>query len=162
MALFFEPVTFDRSFYSMRRDLDRMLRELIDAASRGTPAGDAAADGDDPVEQAAASFSPRMDVVETDSEIVIKLDTPGVPKDNITVEVHDRVLTIAGEANVDGEKVDGTVHVRERYTGKFERQMALPPAADTDAIKAASVDGVLTVTVPKKAEVAEKRQIAVE
>ncbi|KAJ3374805.1 hypothetical protein GGF31_006703 [Allomyces arbusculus] len=162
MALFFQPITFDRSLYSMRRDFDRMLRELIDAASRGAPAADAAAESDDPVEQTAASFSPRMDVVETDSEIVIKLDTPGVPKENITVEVHDRVLTIAGEANIDGEKVDGTVHVRERYTGKFERQMALPPAADTDAIKAASVDGVLTVTVPKKAEVAEKRQIAVE
>ncbi|KNE69386.1 hypothetical protein AMAG_13751 [Allomyces macrogynus ATCC 38327] len=161
MALIFEPLTFDRSFYSMRRELDRMLRDLYEAASRGGAAGDAA-DGDDPVDQAAASFSPRMDVVETESEIVIKLDTPGVPKENITVEVHDRVLTIAGEANVDGEKVDGTVHVRERYAGKFERQMALPPAADTDAIKAASVDGVLTVTVPKKAEVAEKRQIAVE
>ncbi|KAJ3364513.1 hypothetical protein GGF32_001613 [Allomyces javanicus] len=88
MALFFEPVTFDRSFYSMRRGLDCMLRELIDAASRGTPAGDAATDGDDPVEQTAASFSPRMDVVESDSEIVIKLDTPSVPKENITVEVH--------------------------------------------------------------------------
>ncbi|KNE69375.1 hypothetical protein AMAG_13741 [Allomyces macrogynus ATCC 38327] len=104
----------------------------------------------------------QVKVVETDSEIVIKLDTPGVPKENITVEVHDRVLTIAGEANVDGEKVDGTVHVRERYAGKFERQMALPPAADTDAIKAASVDGILTVTVPKKVEVVEKLQIAVE
>ncbi len=87
----------------------------------------------------------------------IKADVPGFTKDQINVEVHDGVLTISAERREetkteDTDKEGVKWHRVERSSGSLRRQVKLPATANWDNITAASDNGVLTLTVAKKAE----------
>ncbi len=88
----------------------------------------------------------------------IKADVPGFTKDQINVEVHDGVLTISAEKSEekteDTDKEGVKWHRVERSSGSLRRQVKLPATADWDSISAASDNGVLTLTVAKKADAA--------
>ena len=86
----------------------------------------------------------------------IKADVPGFTKDQMSVEVHDGVVTISADRSEektsdDADKNGVKWHRVERSSGSLRRQVKLPATANLDAITAASADGVLTVTVAKKA-----------
>ncbi|KNE68864.1 hypothetical protein AMAG_13503 [Allomyces macrogynus ATCC 38327] len=150
-----DPFGMDRAFRAMQRDMNRMLSDFIDTANRGGTTSAVGMPG--VVGMGEMGFVPRIDVHETDKDIEVRCDLPGIPKDNVKVEANQGVLTISGESQAQGERREGTMHVRERYQGKFSRSVALPPAADLTNTKAAFHDGVLTVHVPKKAEAAGRR-----
>jgi len=103
------------------------------------------------------AFAPRVDIEETDKEIVVKADLPGVEAKDVEISVSDGVLTMKGEKKEEREEKKKNYHCVERYVGKFYREIALPPSADPDKIAATTNKGVITVTIPKKPEAQPKK-----
>jgi HSP20 family protein len=81
-------------------------------------------------------------------------------KEDIDVSLHNGSLSISGERKTHEEFKDGEVYRSERFTGRFQRTVALPTAVAADKIKAQYKDGILSVTLPK-AEEAKPKQIDV-
>jgi HSP20 family protein len=106
------------------------------------------------------TWTPRVDVHETDTEILIDAELPGIKKDDIKVEVKDNVLTISGERNLEKKSETETTKTIERHYGKFERSFGLPETVTTEKVNAKFKDGILTLTLPK-AEKAIPKQISV-
>ena len=107
------------------------------------------------------SFVPAADLYEDAQRLVLKLEVPGVKPADLDVRVENQVLTIKGQRSFAADEKEENFHRIERRFGSFTRRFTLPQTADPGAVHAASVDGVLTVTIAKKAE-AKPRQIVVE
>ena len=90
----------------------------------------------------------------------VRIEVPGLRREDIEVSLQDGSLTIAGERKVETIKEGTEVHRQERCYGKFSRVLTLPATVAADHVKAAYKDGILTVTLPK-AEEAKPRQINV-
>lgn len=105
------------------------------------------------------TWSPSVDVSETEAEIIFTAEFPGFEKDEIDISVNEGRLSISGERTFTEEK-DTKRHRVERWHGKFYRSFLLPKSADAEKISANLKNGVLTVTLPKKEE-AKPRQIPV-
>jgi len=131
----------DNPFISLQREIDR----LFDDFTRGFPSFPALGNG------GAASMLPTMDVAETDKEIEISAELPGLEEKDVQINVADGILTIRGEKKAEKEQKDKNYRLVERNYGSFERSMQLPDGVDVDAIKATIDKGVLKVTVPKPA-----------
>ncbi len=102
--------------------------------------------------------APETDVVETEREIRVVTEMPGLKRENIEIDVENNVLTIRGEKR--GERTEGEQgkwHLAERRWGTFARSFVLPRDVDAEAIQASFEDGVLTVTVPKSEKVRRRR-----
>ena len=108
-------------------------------------------------------FQPLADVKETDSEIVVRSDMPGVKKEDIKVQLENDVLTISAERKGEEKKEGETWHLRETWHGSYKRAFVVPEGIDPSEIKAGYENGVLTVTVPKpKKPEPKKMDIAIE
>ena len=105
------------------------------------------------------TWSPSVDVSETETEIIFTAELPGFEKDEIDISVNEGRLSISGERPFTEEK-DTKRHRVKRWYGKFYRSFLLPKSADAEKISANLKNGVLTVTLPKKEE-AKPRQIPV-
>jgi HSP20 family protein len=92
---------------------------------------------------------PRVDLYETDSELVAKVELPGVKKGDVEVEHEDQHLVIRGRTHTDEEVQEEGLYRRERYHGEFARVVHLPVEIDEENIKATFEDGVLEVRAPK-------------
>ena len=105
--------------------------------------------------------APETDVVETEREIRVQVEMPGLKRENIEVDVENNVLTIRGEKREERtEGQEGRYHLAERRWGTFARSFVLPRDVDADNIQASFEDGVLTVRIPKS-EKARRRKIDV-
>ena len=100
---------------------------------------------------------PTMDVAETDKEIEITAELPGLEEKDVQINVADNVLTIRGEKNAEKEQKDKNYRLIERNYGSFERSLELPDGVNADAIQASIDKGVLKVTVPKPAPAQSKK-----
>jgi HSP20 family protein len=107
-----------------------------------------------------SGWSPALDVFDDKDSLVVKVELPGLKKDEINLSLHDGVLTISGERKREVEKKAGETFRSERYFGKFQRSVTLPTAVDSTKVAAAYKDGVLTVELAKSEE-AKPKQIAV-
>ncbi len=96
-----------------------------------------------------SSWNPAVDVYESNGNIVLKAELPGVDKKDISVDVKGRILTLKGERSSDKEVKEDNYHRKERFYGKFQRAFTLPMEVDADKIKAEYKDGVLKVEVAK-------------
>jgi HSP20 family protein len=103
-----------------------------------------------------STWAPACDVLERENEIVIKAELPGLNKENVKVSVENNILTIYGERKVEEETKRENYHRMERSYGEFMRSFALPNYVDTAKIGAEFKDGVLNVTLPKRAEAKPK------
>lgn len=138
------PVGRERSlssqpFLSLQREIDR----LFDDFTRGFP-NFASVPGN-------GKLMPMTDVTETDKEIEITAELPGLEDKDVQINLADNVLTIRGEKKSEKEQKDKNYRMVERSYGAFERSIELPEGVNADAIKASISKGVLTVTVPKPA-----------
>lgn len=93
--------------------------------------------------------SPEMDVVETEDEILIVAELPGLRREDIEVSLQSNVLTIRDKAHSEQRGVEQKYHVVERRFGTFIHSFVLPRGVDADAISAHFIDGVLEVRVAK-------------
>ena len=102
----------------------------------------------------------RSNVSETDKEVCVTAELPGIDQKDIDVAVSGSRITIKGkkksEKEEKGEEDGREFHRMERTSGSFERSLTLPFEIDGDAVQADFKDGVLTVTIPKPAEMMEK------
>jgi len=102
-------------------------------------------------------WTPRVDVEETDKEIMVKVDLPGVDAKDVEVSVIGGTLVLKGEKKEEREEKGKSYHRTERFVGQFYREVALPPGTDPEKIEATSCKGVVKVTIPKKPEVQPKK-----
>jgi HSP20 family protein len=106
-------------------------------------------------------WTPACDVYETDKEIVVKAELPGLKKENVYVNLENNVLTIHGERKFEEETRKEDYHRVERAYGEFMRSFTLPAFVDIAKIGAEFKDGILMLTLPKR-EGAKPKQIEVK
>lgn len=103
---------------------------------------------------------PPVEVVETDKEYRFLVEVPGMEEKDLTIQVDNGVLTFSGEKRAPEYETADTVR-SERWYGKFTRSFSLPESADPERIEAHLKNGILTITVPKRAE-AQPRKVEVK
>ena len=106
-------------------------------------------------------WAPVVDIIEDESEYLIKVELPEVQKDDVKVTVENGTLTISGERKVEKEQKGRKFHRVERYFGRFERSFAVPDDTDSEHVKAEFKDGVLRIRLAKS-EKARPKQIEVK
>lgn len=94
-------------------------------------------------------WRPLCDVKETEKEIVVHAELPGVKKEDIHIELHNGFLTISGERKEEKKEEAEKYHRVERSYGKFARSVAVPEGVTEEQVKAKIDNGVLEVTLPK-------------
>jgi len=104
---------------------------------------------------------PPVDIKETENELIVKADVPGLEMKDIDVKLENGTLTLRGERKFEATKEEGGWHRVERSYGTFERVFTLPDSVNPEGVKADYKNGTLTITLPKK-ELAKPRQIKVE
>ena len=132
--------------FGLRREIDR----LFDDFTRGFPTFPSFGNGK-------AELLPSMDVTETDKQIEITAELPGLEEKDVQINVADNLLTIRGEKKAEKEEKDKDYRLIERSYGSFERTLELPDGVNADAIQASIAKGVLKVTVPKPAPAQSKK-----
>lgn len=152
------PTTVFDSLTGLRDEMNHLFDEFFSGVERRTPS---MFRGYEPAWLLGrrGEMSPAVDVSEDDKAITLTAELPGMKEEDVEVVLRDDMLTVKGEKKSAREENKENYHLTERRYGSFERTFRLPETADADKIKAAIDDGVLTVTVPKKAEAkkAEKK-----
>jgi HSP20 family protein len=93
---------------------------------------------------------PSVDISENKKGYTIRVEIPGVEKDDVKLTIEDDTLFITGEKRQEKEDNDGGYHCVERSYGTFQRMISLPADADQDKLEAKFRNGVLTITLPRK------------
>ena len=106
-------------------------------------------------------WSPDADVLEEGDNYVVKLELPGLTKDDVKISIDSTALTVRGEKKLEKEAREKNYHSIERSYGSFQRFFTLPSTVKTDMIDAAFKNGILTITLPK-AEESKSKQIDVK
>jgi HSP20 family protein len=108
-------------------------------------------------------LTPSMDVKETDKEITIEAELPGLDEEDVSLTIQNGVLTIEGEKKLEHEEDKEDYHVMERRYGSFQRSLRIPDTVNEDKIEARFDKGVLKVVLPKRPEAAsEQRKIEIK
>jgi HSP20 family protein len=109
----------------------------------------------------AGAWAPPVDIYETDNDVVIVAELPGIEEKDVDVQVRDNVLTIKGERKMEKSLKEESYHRVERTYGSFSRSFTLPTSVNQDKISATYTRGVLEIKMPK-AEQAEPQQIKIQ
>ena len=135
-------------FDRMRDEMDDMFRRTFGpvAEANGT-------DG--------FTWTPSVDVEETEKEILVKADLPGVDPKDVEITIRHGALFLRGEKKHEKEEKGKNFHRIERFGGTFFRSIPLPVGANESNVTATSCKGVVTVTIPKKPE-AQPKKITVQ
>ena len=135
-----EPI---RDLLSTQRGFDRLFREGFSPVF-------------DETEVSTRSWAPPVDIFETENDIVLKAELPGIDPKDVEVRVEDNTLYLKGERKYEKEVNDKNYHRVERSYGSFARSFSLPNSIDADKVKAEYKDGLLTLTMPKREEAKPK------
>ena len=136
-------------FNAFRREMDRLFESF--GREVGWPGA-----------ATSAAMAPSIDVSETESELKIEADLPGVDEKDLDLVISDNILTIKGEKKTETEEKKKDFHLVERSYGSFSRSLALPFAVDPNQAKATFKNGVLSISLPKPPEVkAKAKKIAI-
>ena len=129
-----------RGLARVQRDMDRVFDELL---GRQAMRWEGSEEG---------VRLPPVDVSETDDEIIVRAEMPGIEKDKIDIEVLPESLSISAEMSREQTEEKATHHYRERVWGRFERTLGLPAEVVSDEAKATFRDGVLEIRLQKSAK----------
>ncbi|MDD3802854.1 MAG: Hsp20/alpha crystallin family protein [bacterium] len=106
------------------------------------------------------AWAPVMDIVESDKDFTVKVELPGMKKEEIKINIENNILSIEGERKSESEEKGKTFHRIERSYGSFYRAVSLPKQIDEQKIKASFNDGLLTVVLPKS-DIAKTKAIEI-
>lgn len=136
-------------FVGIQRDINRLFDNFFRSGN--------------PVEEtiATAYFAPAVDIAEKENEYVVKVELPGVEKEDVKISVESNILTIRGEKKQEKEEKNKSFHRVERSYGSFQRSFTLPSTVKNDKIDALFNSGILTITMPKSEE-SKPKQIEVK
>ena len=107
-----------------------------------------------------AAWSPAVDIVETENDIVLRADLPGVDPKDVDIQVENGTLTLKGERKFESDVKEDDYRRVERVYGSFLRSFALPSTVDAEKVEAEYRNGVLELKLPKRPE-AKPKQIKV-
>ncbi len=119
---------------SLRESMDKLFEEFTTRRPRAA---------------APAVWPPAVEVFETEGDVVVRAELPGIDPKNVDIQVRDDTLTIKAEAKADHEDKGRNYYVRELRYGSFVRSLALPSGAQGDLAKASYKNGILEIRVPK-------------
>jgi HSP20 family protein len=135
---------------SLRTDMDRMFEGFLGGSRGGLPGLLRSGDFD--------MVSPSIDVRESDKEIRIEAELPGIDEKDVSVTLREGVLSIKGEKKSSREETKDEMHISERSYGSFQRSFRVPDTVDVEKVAANFDKGVLTVTMPKSAEAVQRER----
>ena|SRR5687768_3221516 len=128
--------------------LQERMNRLFEDAGRGYRGDEAAA---------TTTWSPAVDIFETETEIMVKAELPGIERKDIALNLDNNVLTLKGERKFEKETRQENYHRIERSYGVFSRAFSIPAIVDEEKIRADYKDGILTIALPKKEQVKPKQ-----
>jgi len=131
----------DEDLVAFRRQLDHLFDAFL---------------GREPFDLRKEHWFPTIDEVESDKEIVIRAELPGVDEKDLSVTLLGNTLRIKGEKKSEKEEKGKNFHRTENYYGTFERALPLSASVDAEKIKADYTKGVLEIRLPKKPELKAK------
>ena len=137
-------------FLSFRQEMDHMFDEFFEGRAPALWG------------EEWTGFAPRVDVAETDQEVKVTAELPGLDAEDVDVTVSHDVLTLKGEKKQEHEEKGEGFYRSERSYGSFQRSIPLPSTVETDKADAAFDKGVLTVKFPKTEAETDRKQIAVK
>jgi HSP20 family protein len=127
----------ERDPTAFEREMDRLFEDFFRGRNL-TPFG-----------EGWGTFSPSMDVVESENEIKVSAELPGMSDEDIEVSLDRGVLTIRGEKSEEQKEEGDNYYRAERTYGSFQRSIPLPAEVKQDEVEAVFQKGVLTITLPK-------------
>ena len=139
--------------FQLQREIDRVFDDVFSASAGGG--------GSSRSSSSMALTPPRIDVKDSENELCVHADMPGVSANDLDVRVEGDVLTIRGERKSENERSEQNYHVMERSHGRFQRSLQLPFAPDPQQVQASMRDGVLEVHIPKRSQQERSRRIQV-
>jgi HSP20 family protein len=131
-----------RELDSLQGDMNRLFDRFFEGGGEGR--------GGDGV--TGRRWVPALDLVESEENLVLRADLPGMSEDDVNIEIKDGVLTISGERKAEHEGRGEDTHRVERSFGSFSRSLSLPEGVDANKVDATFANGVLEVHVPKPEE----------
>jgi HSP20 family protein len=138
-------------FFAFRQEMDKLMENFFGSFDL------------QPFSRKSEVFTPSIDVVDTDKEIRVSAELPGLDEKDIDVSMTRESLTIKGEKKEEREERGKDYYRSERSYGSFTRTIPLPLEVDADKVTAAFKKGVLTVTLPKtKQAINETKKVAVK
>ncbi len=99
--------------------------------------------------QVFGGWTPAIDMYEDKDNLYVRVEVPGMRKEDIEVSLHDGSLSISGERKAENRQEEHEVYRAERFYGRFQRTVSLPCDVSNDKVKAQYKDGILSVTLPK-------------
>lgn len=142
----------DHPFFSLQREMNDLFERMFEGFDLA------------PVEwpgSTLGAFAPRVDVAETEKEVQVSAELPGIEEKDVEVTLSDGALTIRGERREEKEEKEKDWYRREQSYGSFHRTIALPSEIDPDKVEATFKKGVLKVTLPK-APAAQAKKVSVK
>ena len=136
----------------LQREIDRLFEDFMGSPKDTGPAKDTG--------QAQVTLVPSMDVIETDTDILIAAEMPGLQRDDVEITIADNVLKVRGEKRPEREEArdkDKKYQVSERSYGVFLRSLQLPSGIDPSTVQATMSNGVLRLRIPKPARCQPKK-----
>ena len=111
----------------------------------------------EPAESVTGTWTPQVDVFESSEAITLKVELPEVNPKDVELQIEGNALTLRGERSLESADKRESYHRIERSYGPFSRTFTVPSTVDTENVRAESRDGVLRITLPKKAETKPKQ-----
>ena len=137
--------------FQLQREIDRVFEDVFSGDGSSTAGG----------RSGSMMNAPRIDLQDSEGELRLHADLPGVQPADLDIRIEGDVLTIRGERKSQGERNEQNFHVMERSHGRFQRSIQLPFAPDPDEVQASVREGVLEVCIPKRAPQERSRRIEV-
>jgi HSP20 family protein len=103
------------------------------------------------------TWTPPVDIYETDEALILKAELPGVSKNDVSIEIHQNTLVLRGQRRHEAEVKEDRYHRVERAYGSFQRSFMLPTLVDQEHVRATYRDGVLELRLPKSEATKPKR-----
>jgi HSP20 family protein len=138
---------------SLNRDINRLFDDFLQPSALPSLTDTAVA---------TALITPQINVSETDNEIRVSVELPGVDLDDLEVDVTDDMLVVRGEKRLERSNEDENYHFVERAYGSFQRTVQLPFAVDPDQVQASFDNGVLNIMIPKNEQQQRTHRIDVQ
>lgn len=141
----------DNPFSLLRREMDSLFENFSNGFAPGS------------FEGRFGAFSPKVDVTESDKEIKVSAELPGMDEKDIDISLHNNMLSIRGEKKEEKEDKGKDYYRMERSYGSFSRTIQVPAEVEADKVEATFKKGVLSISLPKTARaVEETKKIAVK
>ena len=103
-----------------------------------------------------SGWNPALDLYEDKDNLYVKVELPGMKREEIDVSLHEGRLSVSGERKSEQKHEDGEVYRAERFFGRFQRTVMLPAPVAAEKVKAQYQEGILTITLPKTEEAKPK------